>query len=306
VNVVLMGTPEFAVPMLRQLCAHHDVIGVFTQPDRPKGRRGDPVPPPVKVEALALRLPVYQYERIRREEPTRVLESLRADVIVTAAYGQILNKRHLAAAKHGVINAHASLLPKYRGAAPINRAIMAGETVTGVTIMHTDIGIDDGDMILWRAVGILPFETAGELALRLAPIAAEAMIEVLCLIEKGTAPRVPQNPAQASHQPMLKKEDGFLPFSESAGRVVDHACGVTPWPGAMARLDGTVFRLDGLRPVGGQSEPGTILCADTELVIACGEGAVSVGWVQAPGKRMMTASEFLRGRPGLVGKRFTA
>ncbi len=306
-NIVLMGTPEFAVPMLRALHIHHMLLGVITQPDRPKGRKKEPLPPPVKEEAVRLGVPVYQFERIRKEEPTQILEGFHADAIVTAAYGQILGRRHLLAARYGVINAHASLLPQYRGPAPVNRCLMAGETVTGVSIMHTDIGIDDGDVILQRKLAIKPYETAGELLERLAPFSADAMIEALELIEKGIAPRIPQDPAKASYHPMLKKEDGFLPFAQEAKRVCDHACGVTPWPGACARLDKEILKFEGLRPAEGSGIPGEIIAADPKygLVVACGTGAVRIQKVQAPGKRMMEASDFLRGHTDLCGRRFT-
>ena len=306
-KVVLMGTPDFAVPMLKALHEHHTLLCVITQPDRPKGRKKEPQPPPVKVEAVRLGVPVYQFERIKKQEPTELLESLCADVVVTAAYGQILNRRHLDAAKFGVINAHASLLPKYRGPAPVNRCLMAGETVTGISIMHTDIGIDDGDVILQKTLPIQPFETAGELLARLAPLSADAMIQALEMIERGTAPRTEQDPAAASYHPMLKKEDGFLPFALDAGRVCDHARGVTPWPGACARLGGQIYKLEELRPTEGAGIPGEILSADPKagLVVACGQGAVRVNRIQAPGKRMMEASDFLRGHSELPGQRFT-
>ena len=306
-NIVLMGTPEFVIPMLRTLHAHHTLLGVVTQPDRPKGRKRVPMPPPVKSEAVLLGIPVYQFERIRRPEPTRILHDFHADVIVTAAYGQILNQRHLDAARFGVINAHASLLPQYRGPAPVNRCLMAGETKTGITIMHTDIGIDDGDIILQKGLDIKPYETAGKLLDRLAPLAADAMIQALALIEAGKAPRIPQDANKASYHPMLKKEDGFLPFGLSAQRVCDHACGVTPWPGAQAVIGTEIFKFEGLRPTQGRGEPGEILAADAKngFVVACGTNAVSIQRIQAPGKRMMDAAEFLRGRTNLCGLRFS-
>lgn len=305
-NVIVMGTPDFAVPMLRAVHAHHRVIGVVTQPDRPQGRRRTPVPPPVKVEAQTLGLPIYQFEKIRREEPSKLLEQMGADVMVTAAYGQILTKRNLEAARYGVINAHASLLPEYRGPAPVNWCLINGESRSGVTIMHTDVGIDDGDMILQRAVDIQPYETAGELLGRLAPLAADLMIEVLALVARGKAPRIPQDGRKATYHPMLQKKDGLLPFQKTAKQVCDHARGVTPWPGPCGRLGGDVFKFEDVRQAEGSGQPGEILYADDGhgFVVACGEGAIRIDRIQAPGKRMMPTSDFLRGRKGLSGRRF--
>ncbi len=307
-KVILMGTPMFAVPMLRAMHTHHTLIGVVTQPDRPKGRKRVAVPPPVKVEAQALGVPVYQFERIKREQPTRLLEQLDADVMVTAAYGQILTKRHLNAAPYGVVNAHASLLPAYRGPAPVNHCLINGEKQTGVTIMHTDVGVDDGDIILSQSVDILEYETAGELLDRLAPLAADLMLKALELLQRGQAPTIPQDHSKASYHPMLTKQDGFLPLQKTAKQICNHARGVTPWPGPCLHLDGDVFRFSGVRMAQGQGQPGDILCADVRdgFVIACGDGAISVREIQAPGKRMMPVADFLRGRSGLCGNRFTA
>ena len=308
-RVAFLGTPAFAVPVLEAVVqAGHQVAAVITQPDKRRGRRGAPAPSPVKEAATRLSLPVLQFEKIKSEEASAQLEALQADILLTAAYGQILSRRNLDAAPLGVVNAHASLLPGYRGPAPVNWCLINGETRTGVTIMHTDVGVDDGDIILQEATDVLPFETADHLLERLSRIAGPLMVQALSQLEAGTAPRIPQDPAQVSRHPMLQKEDGRLDFSLPAQAVSHRACGVTPWPGAFAELDGQVWKFLDVRPTQGQGVPGTVLQADSQhgLVIACGEDAVCMGQIQIPGKRMMPAADFFRGRSLPVGARFGA
>ena len=308
-RVAFLGTPAFAVPVLITVAqAGHEIVAVITQPDKRRGRRGAPAPSPVKQAAIELGLSVLQFTKIKSEEASAQLEDLGADILLTAAYGQILSRRNLDAAPLGVVNAHASLLPGYRGPAPVNWCLINGETRTGVTIMHTDVGVDDGDIILQEDTEIRPFETADQLLERLSHIAGPLMVQALSQLEAGTAPRIPQNPAQVSRHPMLQKEDGRLDFSVSAQAVSHRACGVTPWPGAFSELDGQVWKFMDVRPVQGKGTPGTVLEANSQsgLVVACGEGAVRMGQIQIPGKRMMPAADFFRGRTLLPGARFGA
>lgn len=306
-NIVFMGTPSFAVPVLQALhAADHHIVAVVTQPDKRNGRKGTMTPPPVKQAAQTLHLPVYQFEKIKSEQSAQTLESFGADVIVTAAYGQILSQRNLQAAPLGVINAHASLLPRYRGSAPVNWCLMEGETQTGVTTMHSDVGIDDGDMILQQIVDIAPQDNAQTLLERLSHVAATLMCQTLEQLENGTAPRIPQDPAQATYQPMLKKQDGLLDFSLPARTLCNRERGLTPWPGIFATFEGENWKLFGLSAEEGTGEPGAVLSADpqTGMVIACGDGAIGVQEVQVPGKKRMPVDAFLRGKTIAQGARF--
>ena len=306
-KLVFFGTPAFAVPVLQAVhSAGHEVLAVVTQPDRPRGRKKVLTPPETKVCAQALGLPVLQFERIKRPEAVQTLASLDADVWVTAAYGQILSKELLDLPPKGVINAHASLLPAYRGAAPVNWCLIHGETKTGVTTMYTDVGVDDGDMILQQEECIRPEDTAESLLERLSYIAAGLMVQTLALVEKGQAPRTTQDERLATRQPMLSKQDGALDFSQTAEAVGNRTRGVTPWPGAFAALDGQIYKFAEPYTAEGGGVPGTILTADEKngLLIACGEGAIGFKQIQAPGKKKMDPRDFLRGHRLDTSKRF--
>lgn len=306
-KLVFFGTPGFAVPVLRAVHqAGHTVLAVVTQPDRPRGRKKTPQPPEVKVCAQALELPVLQFEKIKTPEAKAQLAMLGADCWVTAAYGQILSKALLDLPPKGVINAHASLLPGYRGPAPVNWCLINGETKTGVTTMFTDVGVDDGDIILQKEEPIRPEDTAESLLVRLSESAAALMVETLALVERDCAPRMPQEHALASRHPMLKKTDGALDFTQPAVQVCNRTRGVTPWPGAFAVHDGQTYKFSQPEPVHGQGTPGQVLTADAKhgLVIACGQGAVRFGRIQAPGKKMMDVRDFLRGHALDAAQRF--
>lgn len=306
-KLVFFGTPEFAVPVLQAVYrAGHEILAVVTQPDRPRGRKKVLTAPEVKTCAKALGLRVLQFEKIKRPEAVQMLADLEADAWVTAAYGQILSKELLALPPKGVINAHASLLPAYRGAAPVNWCLIQGETKTGVTTMYTDVGVDDGDMILRQEECILPEDTAESLLQRLSHIAADLMVKTLALVEKGQAPRTPQEERLATRQPMLCKQDGALDFSQPAETVCNRTRGVTPWPGAFAILDGQTYKFADPFLAKGSGAPGTILAADEKrgLLIACGKDAVGFRQIQAPGKKKMDAKDFLRGHRLDTGKRF--
>lgn len=305
-RVVFMGTPEFAVPSFRALLEHGcEVVGAFTQPDRPAGRGFKLAACPVKMEAERAGVPVFQFQKIRSDEGLAALTQLAPDVCVTAAFGQILSQKVLDIPKIGTVNVHASLLPAYRGAAPVNWCVIEGEQVTGVTTMMTDKGIDTGDILLQRETAILPEETAGELLTRLSVIGADLLIDTLEKIEAGSCPRVPQDAAHASYFPMLKKEMGLIDFSKDAKRIVNLVRGLNPWPGAYAMLPEGQLKIHKARSASytGGAKPGEIVeaSAKTGLVVACGGGAVEILEMQAPNAKPMTAKAYLAGKKLPVG-----
>jgi len=305
-RIVFLGTPEFAVPSFRALISHgYTVAGAFTQPDRPAGRGHKLADCPVKLEAQKAGVPVYQFQKIRSDEGVSALEALAPDLCVTAAFGQILSQRVLDIPRLGAVNVHASLLPAYRGAAPVNWCLIEGETKTGVTTMMTDKGIDTGDILLQRETAIGPEENAGQLLARLSEIGAELLIETLQKIEAGSCPRIPQDASKASYFPMLKKEMGLIDFSMSPERVVNRIRGLNPWPGAYALLPEGMLKIHKARPVSRLREavPGEIVesSAKKGLVVACGGGAVEVLEMQAPNAKPMTAKAYLAGKSLPVG-----
>jgi methionyl-tRNA formyltransferase len=313
-----MGTPEFAVPTLEALLeSRHEVVGVFTNPDRRSGRGKKVHPSPVKAAAVAAGVPVYQPRRVRGND--EALETLRAwapDVTVVAAYGQILPVEILEVAPMGSLNVHASLLPKYRGAAPINWCIVRGEDATGITIMRMEAGLDTGPMLLEESVEITPEMTSAELHDLLAPMGGPMVLRALDgLLDGSITPRVQDHDA-ATWAPMIKKEDGAVDFSGTARQVADHIRGFNPWPGAYAshvtslgsdeqpsRIKLHRARVVEDASVGGQ--PGEVLEASGDaLVVACGEGAVAMLELQAPGKRAMGARDFMNGFNVMKGQFF--
>ena len=296
-RTVFMGTPDFALQTLQGLIdAGCKMVGVYTQPDRPKGRGKQLAVPPVKELAQKYDIPVYQPLKLRQSEAVAELEALAPDLIVVVAYGQILPKRVLEIPAHGCINVHASLLPKYRGAAPINKAIIDGETETGITTMYMDVGLDTGDMLVKKALSIGPEETAGELHDRLASLGRETMEETLRQLCAGTLQRKVQDDAQRNYAPMMKKEDGLIDWSLPASAAHNRVRGLEPWPGAFTHLDGQVLKIARTTLAQGNGEPGTVLKADDNgVVVACGEGAIRIGALQLPGKKMTAAADFLRG-----------
>ncbi|GAB4560473.1 MAG: methionyl-tRNA formyltransferase [Geothermobacteraceae bacterium] len=299
IRTVFMGTPDFACPSLQGLIdAGCNLVGVFTQPDRPSGRGRKLTPPPIKVLAEQAGIPVFQPERLRRPEAVEQLRQLAPDLVVVVAYGQILPKSVLDTPRFGCINVHASLLPRYRGAAPINKAIIDGETVTGVTTMYMDEGLDTGDMLVKMSLEIGPDETAGQLHDRLALLGRQAMDETLKRLCAGTLERTPQNDDESCYAPMMKKEDGAIDWSLSAERIHNLVRGLDPWPSAYSWLDGQLLKIYGTRVVEGAGVPGTLIDSGTEgLTVACGEGALLIREVQLAGKRRMPVADFLRGQP---------
>ena len=306
-RVVFMGTPEFAVPSLKALLdAGYGVVGVFTQPDRPVGRGHKLAACPVKKLAVERGVPVYQFERLRNEEGLACLRALAPDIVVTAAFGQILSQALLDVPKMGTVNVHASLLPAYRGAAPINWCILNGETRTGVTTMLTDAGVDTGDMLLRRETDIGEVETAAELSVRLSQLGAELLIETLKGYIAGEIAPTPQDERLASRQPMLKKEMGLIDWTRSAKEIACQARGLDPWPSAYTDYLGGTLKIYLARPVEGEGNPGTVLRSSAKegLFVACGEGALEVLEMQAPGGKRMNARAYLAGKKIEPGTKF--
>lgn len=297
-RIVFMGTPDFAVPAFCALMeADHEIVGVFCQPDRPQGRKQIVTPCPVKKQAMEVGVPVYQYEKISKQEGLDALRALKPELCVTAAFGQILSQKNLDVPKYGTVNIHASLLPKYRGASPIQQAVADGERVTGVTTMYTSRGVDCGDIILQEETPIGENETAGELFDRLALLGAKLIVETVELIEKGQAPRTPQDESKATHCKMIEKADALIDFEKEPYYLCAHVRGMNPWPIAFAMLDGAAMKVYEAKPCAGVGAPGQILCADTHkgLIVACKNGAVSFERIQMPGGKPVSAKDYLRG-----------
>ncbi len=306
IRTVFMGTPEFALPTFQGLIeAGVNLCGVFTQPDRPRGRGKQLAPPPVKELALKHHIPIFQPEKLRDPVAVEQLRKLQPDLIVVVAYGQILPKSVLEIPRFGCINVHASLLPRYRGAAPINKAIVDGEQVTGVTTMLMDVGLDTGDMLIKRATEIGDEETAGELHDRLSLLGREAMEETLRRLCDGTLRPEPQENTQSSYAAMMKKEDGRIDWRCSAKSIHNLVRGLSPWPGAFTLWNGQMLKLGRtLAEEGLAAEPGTVLSADTDGVcIACGQGVLRVRELQLAGKKKLPAGDFLRGTSLSAGAR---
>jgi methionyl-tRNA formyltransferase len=305
-RVLFYGTPEFALPTLEALLARHVVVGVVTQPDRPAHRRQRLTPPPVKRRAEAAGLPVLQPGRLRDAGWPSCLRELGAEVAVVVAFGQILPRAVLDVPARGSINVHASLLPRYRGAAPIAWALIRGETTTGITTFVMDEGMDTGDVLLARATPIGPEETAGDLAARLATLGADVLIETLDGLA-ALAP-VPQRHEEATLAPRLRKEDGHLDWGRSAVEVVNRIRGCNPWPGGVTRTPRgllTVWQARALPgPAGGA--PGTLVDREGTLVVAAGaEGAVLPVVVQPENRRTLAWADYLRGARLPPGARLT-
>jgi methionyl-tRNA formyltransferase len=298
-----MGSPEFAVPCLRALHAAHEVALVVSQPDKPAGRGGALAAPAVKTAALELGAPVIQPRSARTGELRDAMAATGAELAVVVAYGKILPPAVLTAVPRGCVNVHGSLLPKYRGAAPVQRAVIDGEPETGVSIMQLDEGMDTGPVFLERRVAIGPDETAGELMARLAPIGAQALLEVIAAIAAGTARAVPQPADGASHAAMLAKADGAIDFALPAALVAARIRGVDPWPGAQATLRGQVVKLFRAQAAAAPAAPpGTVIAIDAAGAhVAAAGGAVVIRELQAAGRKRMAAAQFAAGRGIAVG-----
>jgi methionyl-tRNA formyltransferase len=299
-RLVFLGTPAFAVPTLeRILAAGHQVLAVYTQPDRPKGRGGALTASPVKIAAESRSLPVHQPERVKRPEPLAHLTSLRPDAMVVVGYGQIIPQSIIDIPPLGIINVHASLLPNYRGAAPVQWAVARGETATGVTTMRIDAGLDTGDILLMRETPIGPEEDAARLSGRLAILGAGLLVETLEGLRSGSVQPVKQDSARATLAPILRKEDGLIDWNSTAREIYNRVRGLVPWPGMYTR-----FRGQGLHVWRSRVEeksvagpPGSMVVEGRRLVAACGAGtALELLEVQVEGRKRVGAEDFLNGQ----------
>ena len=299
-KIVFMGTPDFAVGTLHALAeSEHEILAVVTQPDKPKGRGKALQPTPVKEEALRYGIPVYQPKKVREEEFQAVLRELNPDLIVVVAFGQLIPKSILELPRYGCVNVHASLLPKYRGAAPIQWAVIDGEKESGVTIMKIDEGLDPGDMIAKAVVPLAADETGGSLFDKLSQIGAQLLIDTIPALEAGTA--VCEKQPQESPTPyaaMLNKKMGLIDWNQDASVIECLIRGLNPWPSAYTYLKGKTLKIWQAKVVERQqeAEPGTVICVDKkQLVVACKTNALSIQRLQLEGKKQMETEAFLRG-----------
>jgi len=325
-KIVFMGTPEFAVPSLKQLLTHHQVVAVCTQPDRRAGRGNKMQMPPVKALAQTAGVEVLQPETLTIKKAPQgeadiqsnktakqirdYLKKLAADIFVVAAYGLKLPKAVLDMPRLGCINVHASLLPKYRGASPIHMAIKNGETTTGITIMHMDIGIDTGDIILQRELVIDPQERTPSLHDRMAKLGGECIIEAVALLEKGIATRTPQESAAASYAPMIQKSDGLIHWDWPTAQIINLTRAFDPWPGPYTLYKGEtikIWRVENAEEANTDkaASPGTVIALDPSkgFLVRTGDGAAWVLEIQAPNGKRMAAKDYLRGHEIRVGEK---
>ncbi len=296
-RIVFMGTPAFAVPSLRALIDQgFKVVGVFTQPDRPFGRGKKVKPSPVKEVALAYDIPVFQPERIR-QDGVEDLKKLNPDVCVTVAFGQILSKAILEIPPLGTINVHASLLPKHRGSAPIQYALLHGDKETGITTMMTDVGIDTGDMLLTNKLAIAPGENARELGERLSVLGAQTLIETLEALEKGTLIRVKQREEDSTYDPMITKAMGELDFAKPSEELLNQIRALVPWPGTGVDTPGGRMKVWAASRASLEGVPGEVLAADSKqgLIVGTGDGSISLDIIQMPNGTKMPAKAYLQG-----------
>jgi len=307
-RIVFMGTPSFAVPSLRALVEQgYEVVAVVSQPDRPKGRKKLLTPTPVKEAALELGIPVLQPERMRNEDAIAEVASYKPELIVTAAYGQILPKAVLELPQHGCINVHGSLLPKYRGGAPIQRSIINGESETGVTIMYMAEGLDTGDMISSVAIPITDEDNAGTIFEKLSIAGAKLLIDTVPPLIRGELQAIPQDDSLATYAPNLTREDERIEWDKSAISIFNQVRGLSPMAGAFTTLNGEVFKVWGCKPLSASSNAatGTIVSASADgIVVQTGEGQLLLTIIQPAGKRMMNVSDWIQGARAIVGARF--
>ena len=304
-NIIFMGTPDFAIPSLTLLLASDNTLaGIVTQPDRPRGRGKQLKPPPVKVLAQQHGLPIIQPEKVKEEDCIQWLKAQHPDLIVVVAFGQILPPRILRLPSHGCINLHASLLPYYRGAAPINWTIMNGDKTTGVTTMFMNEWMDTGDILLQRETAIEPGEDAPALRNRLATLGAKLLLETIHLLKRGELTSLPQDHSKASHAPPLKKEDGKVDWQKSAQDIQNQIRGTLPWPGAFTQVGNKLLKIfksemgDGTK----RDSPGTVTDVSTcGITVATGSGYLLITEVQLQDRKRMAVAEFVKGNPIPVG-----
>lgn len=304
-RVLFMGTPGFAVPSLQALVeAGYDVVGVVTQPDRPAGRGRRLMAPPVKEAALALELPVLQPQTLRHPEIVHQLRELAPDVVVVAAYGEILRPEVLAIPPHGCLNLHASLLPRHRGAAPVVAAILAGDEVTGITIMLMDEGMDTGPILTQSSMPVSSDDTAGALMEKLSYLAADLLIETLPAWLAGEIMPQPQDHEQATYHKLVRKQDGLVDWSLPAVEIWRRVRAYHPWPGAYTYWQGRLLKILRAQPLddwAGPGSPGEVIRTDQGIVVVTGQGALLLEEIQMAGKRPMSVEDFVRGRRDLIG-----
>ena len=304
-RVIFMGTPDFAVPCLARLVEISDVVAVVTQPDRPQGRGQKLLPPPVKVFAQEHGIAVYQPVRVKATDFVDVLRGLAPDLIVVVAFGQILSKEILSLPPLGCINVHASLLPRYRGAAPMQWAIVRGEKETGVTTMFMDEGLDTGDMLVRETLPITQAMTAAELHDAMMKLGADVLEKTLFSLSEGTLKRTPQDDALSTYAPLLDKEVGRIDWKKSAQEIHDLVRGLNSWPGAYTMLEGQKFKIWRTRLAEGTAEPGEIVSVTKQgLLVGTGEGMLEILEVQAPSKKKMAAGDYVRGHGLQLPARF--
>lgn len=308
-RAIFFGTPDIAVPSLTALSTIADVVAVVCQPDRPSGRGLKVRPPAVKVEAERLGIAVMQPTKIRTPDFSAWIEAQRADVAVVLAYGRILPPAVLGAPAHGCLNLHASILPRYRGAAPINWAIVRGETESGISLMQMDEGLDTGPVFAVRRLAIGENETAGELALRLGALAADVVREEVPRVVRGELRAISQDGSLATLAPPLEKQQGAIDWTKPSAEVHSHVRGMTPWPSAFTHVGGKLLKILAARrsPFGTRGEtPGTVLTADSSgVLVACGDGALEVLRAQLEGRKALDANELVAGRALAAGTRLT-
>lgn len=301
-KIIYMGTPDFAVPALKSLASsEHEVCAVFTQPDKPRGRKQILTPPDVKICAQSLDIPVYQPDSIKNSDALEVINSYNPDVIVVAAYGKLLPKAVLDAPKFGCVNIHGSLLPKYRGAAPIQQSVLNGDKVTGITTMLMDIGMDTGDILLKKETKIGENETSGELFDRLALLGGELILKTLSALEKGEITPQKQDEGLATHTSKIDKSLCPIDFSKSAFEVHNKVRGLNPWPVATAKICGKNVKIFSTRLCSNSGKIGEVLSINP-FVVGCGENSVEILELQPEGKKRMTADAFLAGHRIEIGE----
>jgi methionyl-tRNA formyltransferase len=304
-RIVFMGTPDFAVLPLEQLIRHHEVVGVVTQPDRPAGRRQQLQMPPVKLVAQRAGIPVFQPEKVRRPDAADMLRAWAPELFVVAAFGQILPQAVLDIPTRGAINVHASLLPRWRGAAPIQAAIRAGDRESGVTIMLMDAGLDTGPMLTQRAVAIAPDETGQSLHDKLALLGADLLVETLPGYLGGSITPQAQDDARSTYAPMIKKDEGHIDWRQSAAAVERLVRAFNPWPGAYALWNGQTLKVHSGAIGTGTADPGAVITDGERVAIGTGAGLFYPHIVQLAGRTPLTVTDFVRGRQDFTGSRLT-
>lgn len=306
VNIVFMGTPEFAVPSLRALMETQQVVGVVTQPDRPAGRGRQLRPSPIKQVALEANIPVYQPKSLKKDEAVAPIAAWQPDLIVVAAFGQILRPNLLDLPPHGCLNVHASLLPRWRGASPIQHAILAGDAKTGVTLMQMDVGLDTGDMFVMEELPIVADETAVSLHDKLAALGAQMLTTHLDDILAGRISPTLQDDDNSTYAPMISKADGVIDWSRSSIEIDRQIRAMTPWPSATTIWDGTLLKIIDAAPVSlnqANYEVGEVVAVGETAVVATGNGGIQLNNIQLAGKRATLVGDFLRGNAQFIGSR---